>query len=451
MVYLIAFIAAMAGFLFGFDEGIIGGVLERIIEEFGLKHYHVGLMMGLLPLSALVTAFCTGKISDRFGRRPILFLISLGFLIACIAIYVHPSFIVLCISRILFGATIGMSVVVAPMYIAETAPKEIRGKLVIFFQLAITLGILSSYIIQLFFPLASHWSGIFLTGLVPGGIFLIGCFFIPESPRWLFLKNRVSDAHAVLYQIYGKKFHPKEIESELGSIKNILTHNKHQGVFRELFSKKGLPCLLLGVMLFLFQQSSGINAVIYFAPAIFQSMQLGDRQVILLATVGIGLINTLSTFLSFPLVERVGRRTLLMLGFAGATIFLICIAIFAQLQGPIFQLCAAISIFLYISSFAIGIGPVPFILISEVFPLKIRGQGMSFAAASNWMFNSIVVAIFPTLLLWYGISYTFLIYGVCCALGFLYTLRFVPETKGLSLEEIEQHIRSGKSLRSIGS
>lgn len=450
MIYLIAIVSAITGFLFGFDEGIVSGILDHIVKEFHLTPYQTGFFMGLLPLGALFAAYFTGRISDRIGRLRILYLIAIIFTIATLGIFFTHSFEVLCLMRLLLGLSIGMSVVISPLYIAETAPSKIRGKLVIYFQLAITLGILASYLINLFVAQTIPWRWVFATGLVPSTALLIGAFFLPESPRWLVLKGNAQKAHKVLFHLYGRKQHPEKIEKELNHIKQSIVREKKIGIWRELLSKRGLPCLILGMGLFLLQQVSGINVVIYFAPKIFQQMQLGTTSVTLLATVGVGTLNVLATFIAIGLIEQIGRRLLLIIGFAGAAVSLGLIAFFTQFTGPFAQWISAISIFAYIAFFAMSLGPLPYILMSEVFPLKIRGQGMSLSAASNWLFNTLVVASFPILLKDLGISAVFLCYSVACVVGLLYAIRFVPETKGLSLEEIEEHVHSGKPLRTLG-
>lgn len=450
MIYLIAFVSAITGFLFGFDEGIISGVLDTILKDFQLTQYQTGFLIGLLPFGALFAACLTGRLSDWIGRLRVLYLIAVIFSIATVGILVTDSFAVLCLMRFCLGLSIGMSVVVTPLYIAETAPTEIRGKLVTYFQLAITLGILASYLINLFVVGKISWRWTFASGLIPSVALFVGAFFLPESPRWLFLKGRTKEAHQVLHRLYGRKFHPDRVEHELAIIKKSIVKKKSVGIWKELFSKRGLPCLIMGVGLFLLQQVSGINVVIYFAPKIFEHMQLGTTSAVLLATVGLGTVNVLMTFVAMALVERMGRRPLLILGFAGAAISLGMIGIFTQFEGSVFQWLSAISIFLYIAAFAVSLGPLPYILTSEVFPLKIRGQGMSLSAASNWAFNTLVVASFPILLEIMGISYVFIFYASTCVLGLLYAIRYVPETKGLSLEEIEEHVHSRKPLRKLG-
>ncbi len=450
MIYLISFISAITGFLFGFDEGITSGVLEEIKKDFHLSAHQTGFMMGLLPFGALIAACLTGRFSDWVGRLRVLYLIASTFSFATIGIVFTQSFPILCIMRFCLGISIGMSVVITPLYIAETAPREIRGRLVTFFQLAITLGILSSYLVNLFAVGNLPWQWIFATGLLPSAVLFFGSFFLPESPRWLFMKGKTKEAHQVLHRLYSRKLHPDRVEKELDLIRNSIEKEKKIGVWRMLFSKRALPCLVLGMGLFFLQQVSGINAVIYYAPTIFQNMHLQTTSAALLATVGLGTVNVLMTFVAMRWVEKKGRRLLLILGFAGTAIALGLIALFTQLQGEVFSSLAALSVFLYIAAFAASLGPLPYILVSEIFPLKIRGQAISLSAASNWAFNTLVVASFPILLNGMGISLVFLCYASACAIGLLYTLRYVPETKGLSLEEIETHVKSNKPLRELG-
>lgn len=450
MIYLIAFVSAITGFLFGFDSGIISGMLETISKDFKLDQYQIGFLMGLLPFGALFASCLTGRLSDWIGRLQVLYLIAIIFSVAIVGILLTNSFAILCLMRFCLGISIGMSVVVTPLYIAETAPTEIRGKLITCFQLAITLGILAAYLINLFVAGKISWRSTFAIGLIPSTALFAGALFLPESPRWLFLKGKTKEAHQVLHRLYRRKFHPDRVEHELAVIKKSILKKQSVGIWKELISKRGFPCLVLGMGLFFLQQVSGINVVIYFAPKIFQQMQLGTTSVVLLATVGLGTVNALMTFVAMNLVERIGRRPLLILGFSGAALSLGMIALFTQFEGPVFQWLSAGSIFLYIAAFAVSLGPLPYILMSEVFPLKIRGQGMSLSAASNWGFNTLVVASFPILLGVLGISYVFLLYAMACVLGLLYAFRYVPETKGLSLEEIEEHVHSNKPLRKLG-
>jgi len=450
MFIIISIIPAITGFLFGFDEGVTSGILKSINSEFALTYHETGFMMGLLPFGALVAACFTGRFADYVGRLRALYIISAFFFLATIGILSTHSFTILCIMRFVLGLSIGMSVVVTPMYLAETAPTEMRGKLVTYFQLAITLGILCAYIINFFLVEKLPWRWVFAMGLIPCSILFVGIFFLPESPRWLYMKGKIAKAHAVLVNLYGTRFHPEKVEEELNLIKSSLEKGPKEGVWKELFSPQALPSLILGVALFFFQQVSGINVIIYYAPIIFHNLEIGSESTTLLATVGVGAINILMTLVAMRYIEKLGRRPLLIIGFAGAAFSLGLIAFASSMDGVVYQWISAISIFLFISSFAFGLGPLPYILASEVFPINIRGPGMSLSAASNWGFNTIVVATFPILLEEVGISYAFYVYSIACIAGLLFAIRYTPETKGISLEEIEEHIHSGQPLRLLG-
>ncbi len=445
MVYLIALISALTGFLFGFDEGIVSGVLPMIKEAFVLNDKQVGFMMGLMPFGALVSACVIGRFSDWAGRLRVLHLVPILFAIAIVILMTTSSYFLLCVSRVLLGVSIGMSVVISPLYIAEAAPSEIRGKLVIYFQLAITIGIFCSYLINLFAVGHIPWRMIFAAGFIPSALLFFGSLFLPESPRWLCSRGRLDEAEEALCRLYGKE----KAKRELREIEQVVHMQKEKKNWKELFSKKIRPSLLVGMLLFFFQQLSGINAVIYYAPTIFGELRLGGHFAGLLATLGLGAVNVFMTVLSMRWIEKFGRRPLLIAGFIGTAGSLFFIALLEYFQVPSLGWLSVLLLFVYISAFAIGLGPLPWVMMPEIFPVKVRGEGAGFSAGSNWAFNTIVVATFPILLHEVGISLTFVLYAIACVLGLLFSLYYVPETKHLSLEEIEAHIQSGKPLRTL--
>lgn len=450
MVYLIALISALTGFLFGFDEGIMSGVLPEIRRFFDMDAKQTGFMMGLMPFGALISACLIGRFSDWAGRLRVLYLVPILFSVAILMLIFTTSYHLLCISRLLLGISIGMSVVVSPLYIAEAAPSEIRGKLIIYFQLAITLGIFCAYLLNLFVLEYFSWRWMFAIGLIPSTLLFVGALFLPESPRWLCAHDKWEEGAIALKRLYGNGFAPDRPQKELEEMKEALKHQKQTNVWRELFSRNIRPCLLVGMLLFFFQQLSGINAVIYYAPIIFSKMQLGGNTANLLATLGLGAVNVLMTVLAMRWVEKLGRKPLLMMGFIGTAATLLLIALFVYLDIPELRWASAVLMFVYIAAFAVGLGPLPWVMMPEIFPQRVRGQGASFSAASNWAFNTIVVASFPVLLHEFGISFTFILYALMCILGLLFAMRYVPETKHISLEEIEAHVRSGKPLRLLG-
>lgn len=450
MIWLISFLSSITGFLFGFDEGIMSGIISSIQQDFRLDATETGLMMGLLPFGALFASFLTGKLCDWMGRRKVLYLVALIFISATLGIIATKSFPILCLMRFCLGVSIGMSVVVTPLYISETAPSGIRGKLVICFQLAITVGILAAYLTNWFIVGVFPWRSVFVLGLIPGLILLIGLFFLPESPRWLYAHGEKQKAYAILLRVTGNEESYVEIEQNLNLLEDIERKEKRTNSFQELFSRRFCPTLILGIALFFFQQVSGINAIIYYAPTIFEQMNFGTDATKLLATIGLGTVNVLMTLVAMRWVEKMGRRSLLMLAFLGVIVSLAIIAFVTYFAGHTLAWLAALSLFLFIASFAVGLGPLPYILSSEIFPLKARGLGMSFAATSNWGFSTLVVASFPILLNAFGIALVFFLYAVVSFLGLLYTIRYVPETRGISLENIEEHLLAGRPLRKLG-
>jgi len=451
MIYLIATIAALTGFLFGFDEGIMSGVLPAIQKDFNLNAAETGFMMGLLPFGALLSSAITGKLSDWLGRLSILHLVPIVFTIAILMIVFTESYQVLYCARFLLGISIGMSMVVSPMYIAETAPKEIRGKLITCFQLAITIGILTAYVLNLinaFNAAIFPWRWMFCTGLIPAAALFFGSLLLLESPRWLCANKKKAKAEQVLHRLFRS---PSRVEQELVDIELAIKKGRTQKKpWKYLISPQVRPALALGVLLFFFQQLSGINVIIYYAPIIFNELQLGSSMASLMATVGVGTLNVLMTFLAMRWVEKMGRRPLLMLGFIGAAISLFVIAVIAFFDIQSLNWFSAVCIFIYIAFFAVSLGPLPWVMTPEIFPLKVRGEGASCSAASNWLFNTLVVATFPVLLHSVGIGITFACYSASCVLGYLFSLRYAPETKNLSLEKIEEHLHSRKPFRMLG-
>lgn len=449
MIYLIAFVAALTGFLFGFDEGIMSGVLPEIQKDFNIDPTQTGFMMGLLPFGAFLSSILTGKLCDYFGRLKVLFSIPLIFALAIFLIISTESYFLLCTARFLLGISIGMSVVVSPMYIAETAPTNIRGRLVTCFQLAITIGILCSYLVNLSSLETHSWRWMFATGFIPSGLLFIGIFFLPESPRWLCKNNRKSEALEALKKLHDIHKDSRKLHDELSCIEKNIKEEAPSKSWTIVFSKQVRPCVILGMLLFFFQQLSGINVVIYYAPIIFKEIHLVGKTATLLATVGIGTLNVLMTLVAMRWVEKLGRKPLMLLGFLGTAISLSIIAIASSLDSASWSWLSVVGVFLFIAAFAVSLGPLPWVMMPEIFPLNARGPGSSMSAGSNWIFNTIVVSTFPILVNISGISITFAIYALACVIGIFYTLRYVPETKNLSLEEIETHIRSGKPLRTL--
>ena len=447
MIYFLASIAAIAGFLFGYDEGVIAVARPLLEKDFPMTPLVGGFMTAAVPLGALIGASLAGRITDRFGRRRVLMAAAALFAVGALIAAGMTATWILVAARLVLGLAIGVAAVTAPLYIAEAAPLSIRGALVSTYQLAITFGILASYLSGLVITSDGDWRAMFALGAVPGLLFLIGLVFLPELPRWLVLRGFVDKARASLERLRGDGAPVARELDEIVRTAQAEAGQKHS--YAALLAPTIRPALIVGMGLFFLQQLSGINAVIYYAPEIFNHAGFDSGKTQVLATIGVGTVNFVTTILAMYLIDRMGRRPLLVLGFAGtaATMLLIAFAVLNPALLPAWVVIVAL--LLYIASFAISIGPLPHVMMSEIFPLNVRGPGMSMASISNWGFNFLVVFAFPLMLAEVGLAFTFTIFAVICIGGILFTLARVPETTGLSLEAIEAHLKSGRPFVSL--
>jgi sugar porter (SP) family MFS transporter len=447
MIYFLASIAAIAGFLFGYDEGVIAVARPLLEKDFPMTPLVGGFMTAAVPLGALIGASLAGRITDRYGRRRVLMAAAALFAVGALIAAGMTATWILVAARLVLGLAIGVAAVTAPLYIAEAAPLAIRGALVSTYQLAITFGILASYLSGLIITGDGTWRAMFALGAVPGLLFLIGLMFLPESPRWLVLRGMPDKARASLALLRGAG---APIERELDEIVRTAqaeAGQKHS--YAALLAPTIRPALIVGMGLFFLQQLSGINAVIYYAPEIFNHAGFDSGKTQVLATIGVGTVNFVTTILAMYLIDRMGRRPVLVLGFVGtaATMLLIAFAVLNPDLVPAWVVIVAL--LLYIASFAISLGPLPHVMMSEIFPLNVRGPGMSMASISNWGFNFLVVFTFPLMLAGVGLAFTFTIFAIICIGGILFTLARVPETTGISLEAIEAHLKSGRPFASL--
>jgi SP family galactose:H+ symporter-like MFS transporter len=434
-IALIAATAALGGLLFGYDTGVISGALLFLKTAFHLSP----LMMGVVTSIALAGAACgaavAGRLADRFGRRPTLLATAVIFVSGAIISALAGDLGFLLAGRLIIGIGIGGASMLTPLYLAEIAPAKIRGALVSFNQLAVTLGILGAYLVG--YALAAHGAWRWMLGLggVPGVLLAAGMFFLPETPRWLAGHGHMDRARKALLQLRGKG---TDVKAELAQLHDDLTTPaKSRPQSRISHASNRLP-LIVGIGLAIFQQVTGINTVIYFAPTIFQASGLSSASAAILATAGIGVVNVVMTAVAIWLVDRVGRRVLLIWGLGGMGVSLCLLALGFMLgHGQLLGLLTGASLTVYVGFFAIGLGPVFWLLISEIFPLAIRAQGMSAATIANWLANLVVALTFLDLVGFLGHAGVFVLYAVLtfAGLGFAYAL--VPETKGLTLEAVQ--------------
>jgi MFS transporter, SP family, galactose:H+ symporter len=440
LLYRIAAIAATGGLLFGFDTGVINVALPFLRKEFALSGDSEGWIVSSVLVGGLAGSLLSGRLADALGRKRINLLAALVFVVGSILTAVTPSAGILIAGRLLLGLAIGIVSFSVPLYIAEIAPSQIRGRMVTFFQLAITIGILLSYLCGYAFAESEgNWRLMFGTGIIPAAILFGGMFFVPESPRWLVTKGRVAEADAVL----GRLLDDDERRHELVQIQTGMANNAKPD-WRELFSARLRIPLLIGIGIFLIQQFSGINAVIYYSTTIFGMGGFGTGTTSIMATVGVGVVNTLSTLVAVRFLDQWGRKPLLYTGLLGTAASLMTLAgafYFRESISPdLLRILSVGGVYVYIFFFAISLGPLGWLLISEVYPLRIRGFATSLGSSYHWFFDFCVSFSFPILAATSlgtngGI---FMIYATVVLLGLFFARYIVFETKGLTLEDIEQ-------------
>ncbi len=433
---LIAGIAALGGLLFGYDTGVISGALLFIRDVFHLSSSGQGLVAGIALAGAVVGAMLAGGLSDQFGRRWVIFATALLFVAGAIVSAIAPGLAILLAGRLLVGIAIGIASMLTPLYLAEIAPARSRGAVTSLNQLCITVGILVSYLVGYALAQATGgWRWMLALGAVPGAILALGMLVLPESPRWLAGHGRADEAQAVLRRLRGRE---ADVSEEMGGLRGDLRREGGKlAPWSALLRPSLRRPLVIGLGLAMFQQITGINTVIYFAPQIFQAAGVSGASASILATAGVGAVNVLLTLVSIWLIDRAGRRTLLLVSLAGMAVTLGTLAAgFAFGAGSLAWLTVG-SLAAYVAFFAVGLGPVFWLLIAEIFPLAVRGRAMSLASVSNWGFNLLVTLTFLNLIDLFGRVGTFLIYGVLTLVAIVFTVALVPETKGRALEEIE--------------
>ena len=439
-VYLAAAFAALGGLLFGYDTGVISGALIFIKKEFALSIFEQELIVSIVLAGAIVGAFSGGRLSDRFGRRATLLATSVVFIAGAIFCAAATSIAALVIGRIVVGLGIGLACTTVPIYISEVAPPEARGWQVSLFQLAITIGILGAYLVDFAYAKTEAWRWMLGLAVIPGVILGVGMLFLPESPRWLAKYLHPEAARAVLVRIRGTN----NVDSEFRDIIGSLEQAEEHGRWADLLSPTVRPALVVGIGLAIFQQITGINTVIYYAPTIVLAAGIPSASGAILATAVIGLTNVIMTIVAMWLIDRVGRRPLLLVGIAGMAVCLGILGAAFRMQAETSTVAwvAVMTLMAYVAFFAISLGPIFWLLIAEIYPLQIRGLAEGTAAGSNWIFNLVVSITFLSLVQAIGPSWTFWLYGVLSIAAFVFSYYMVPETKGRTLEEIEQGWRT---------
>ncbi|MBC7826421.1 MAG: sugar porter family MFS transporter [Chitinophagaceae bacterium] len=444
--FMVCFIAAMGGFLFGFDTAVISGALPFVVKDFALDSLMEGWFVSSALLGCIIGVAFSGKLSDIIGRKNVMIISAGLFFVSAIGCMLAGNIFWLISYRLVGGLGIGVASMICPLYISEIAPSHFRGRMVALYQLAITIGIVTAYFSNAYLVKLSGdhsftgwldyiieediWRSMIGIGLLPSVLFWAGLFFIPESPRWLVLKGRDKKGYNTLLKI-----DPISAGKEMSAIQQSMQEEK--GSLRQLLSPVYRTALIIGVTLPFLTQVSGINAVIYYGPSILDKagFSLGDA---FGGQVTIGLVNVIFTFVAIFTVDKWGRKPLLILGISLAVFALLFIGFlfYANVtEGP----WILIFILLFIASFAFSFGPVCFIIISEIFPNKVRAQAVSLATLALWIGNFFVGQLTPIMLKspGWGPAATFWTFAVLCAPALYITINFIPETMGKSLEEIE--------------
>ncbi|MBN9352174.1 MAG: sugar porter family MFS transporter [Chitinophagaceae bacterium] len=436
---LISSIAAIGGLLFGFDTAVIAGTLKYIQPLLNLSNAQLGVVVSATSVGCIPGALFSGIIADRFGRKKILLLAAFFYVLSALGSAYSNSYTDLILFRFLGGVAIGMASTLAPIYISEISPASIRGRLGMLQQLAIVMGILLSYLSNYFIDngffsfLVSHnyWRYMFGAATIPSVLFFLLIFFIPESPRWLVLKNRVPEAE----RIFSKVENRKDVESRIDKIKEDLNlGNPNQK--KIIFTKKYRRILFIGSAFAALAQLTGINIIFYYAPLIFERTKLGDG--ILFQTMLAGIVNLFFTLVAFLLIDRIGRKKLLLFGSGIMGICLIILGYFFMIN-KLDTYLILVFIFCFIGAFACSWGAVLWVYVAEIFSNQIRGTATSIAVFFNWTANAIVILTFPIILANLGGAITFYIYGIINILAMLFVSRFIFETKGIELEKIENY------------
>jgi SP family xylose:H+ symportor-like MFS transporter len=443
-ITFIALSAALGGLLFGYDTAVISGAIGNLTEYFHLSPVETGWAISSALVGCLIGAFFSDFLSDTFGRKVTMIITSILFILNSVGTAFPTSFTMFVIFRIIGGIGVGIASMVVPMYIAEIAPPRRRGALVGNYQLAIVIGIVVVYFVNYFIALQGDadwnlnigWRWMFGSEIIPSILFLIFIFLIPESPRWLFQKGETSKAILVLQKLNTAE----EVAQVQSEIENSL-HQEDKNQWKHLGNPIFKKVLFVGVGLSIFQQLTGINAILYYAPEIFKSLG-SSTDVSLLETSILGVVNLLFTLLAIRLVDKMGRKPLLYIGSIGMTIALAAVGLFIYFNA--IGNWVLPFLLLFMASFSISWGPIVWVLLSEIFPNKIRSLALAISVFIQWVANFVVTQVFPSLVenQWlkdnFNGAFPFYLFSIICLFSIFFINKYLPETKNKSLEEINE-------------
>ncbi|PHQ78131.1 MAG: MFS transporter [Coxiella sp. (in: Bacteria)] len=443
----VAFVAAFAGILFGYDTGVISESLPFLVQQFHLTPFTKGVTVSAVLAGALVGAIFSGRLADKYGRKNMLIIDSVIFAVGTLASTLSYGLTTFCISRVVVGIAIGISSYIGPLYISEISPVKYRGALVSLNQLAISIGIFISYLIGYAFAAHGAWRWMFGIGIIPAILLLFGMIILPYSPRWMMAQGLEQKALAILNKIHGRT---QAIQNEFELIKSSLKQEK--GSWKMLFSKMIRPTLLIGSGLAFLQQVTGINTILYYATTIFTMAGFHSIHSAIFANIIVGGVFVIFSIVALAFIDTIGRRPLLFIGLSVMSVSLLGMsyAFHLPVGTKIIPYISLTSMLFFVAGFAVSLGPIMWLMISEIFPLKVRGRGSSLSTCVNWGSNLLVALTLPLLFAHIGRSNTFMIYFFISLGSLAFVYFFVPETKGISLEKIEENVYAGKAPRFIG-
>lgn len=438
-LYVIAAVASLGGLLSGFDTGVISGALLFINDTWPLSSLEKGWVVSSALVGAVLGAAANGVLADVYGRKKVIIATAIIFAIGSILCGFATSVHWLIAGRMILGLAIGMVNFVVPLYLSEISPQKVRGMLVSLYQLAITAGILFSYLINRVFALSEYnWRWMLGSGLIPALILLIGISFLGDTPRWLISKKREKEAKAIF-----QKIEPEiDADKHIAEIKSTIAKSDTAQKSASAFQSWMLMPIIVGIGMMFMQICTGINTIIYYTATIFQAAGFTDTLGALYATIGVGVVNFTMTFVAIFFTDKIGRKPLLYAGLLGVTVSLFVLGgsfYLTDILGDKLKWVAVGSVVFYIACFAFSLGPIGWIIVSEIMPLKIRGLAMSICTMANFGFNFLVALTFPVLLEHIGEAYTFWIFGFVGIFSLWFTFFYIPETKGRSLEQIEKN------------
>ncbi len=444
-----AIVAAVGGLIFGFDTAVISGANAALKVQFNLDDGGLGATVAIATVGTIVGALVGGRSADHFGRRKLLFFIGILYVLGALGTALAPSHLVLMVFRFVGGVGVGLSSVCAPIYTAEIAPAKVRGRLVGLVQFNIVLGILVAYLSNYIVAQIVHdpqiaWRWMLGVMVVPSVLFLVFLLAVPETPRWLMARGREEEAIAISRRLCNTV---EESDEQIQEIRDQLAAAGSQATLSQFFTRRYFKVIALAFFIAMFNQLSGINAILYYAPEVMKQAGADDNAALLMS-VGVGLMNLVATMAALTVIDRIGRRSLMIVGSIGYLVSMgFLTAVMFMFQGHFNSTSSTlvlVGLLVFIAAHAFGQGSVIWVFISEIFPTRVRGLGQSLGSLTHWVFAAITTYAFPPIIGAWGGGWAFSIFLVCMFGQLVWVLTKMPETKGIPLEEMEDKLGLNK-------